>query len=159
MHIIHLTHVMIAGSRQASRAMLHYTRRAVERAHERGWIILVGDNPEGVDQAVVRECRVLKARVIVAGISDFPRNGGCQHNQASYRKIWSGLYRGMDGEWLSGYAVRDRWMVDNAQVCLFVWNGDSPGTKAGYDYAVRQGKVAHLVDFDLSGLHAIERQE
>jgi hypothetical protein len=50
----------------------------------------------------------------------------------------------------SPYAARDRWMVDQAQTCLYVWNGDSPGTKIGYDYAVLRGKDAHLVNFDRS---------
>ncbi len=29
----------------------------------------------------------------------------------------------------------------------FIWNGDSRGTKAGYDYALQRGKMAHLVNF------------
>ncbi len=47
------THVLIAGSRDASPEMLTYTRRVVRRAHQLGWIIVVGDNPQGVDRAVV----------------------------------------------------------------------------------------------------------
>jgi hypothetical protein len=31
---------------------------------------------------------------------------------------------------------------------VFVWNGDSRGTKSGYDYALRRGKQAHLVMFE-----------
>lgn len=139
------THVMIAGSREASPEMLDYARRSVQHAHRRGWTILVGDNPKGVDMAVVQECRRLKARVIVAGIANFPRNYGCKHGQ--YLKIAHDTYRGAGGNFLGGYTVRDRWMVDMSQHALFIWNGHSPGTLAGYEYAVQRGKEAHLKDF------------
>lgn len=148
MHIQRTTHLMIAGSRFATREMLDYARRAVQRAHHLGWTILVGDNPKGVDMVVVQECRRLKAKVIVAGIANFPRNYGCKHG--SYIKVTRDVYRSAGGDLLDGYTARDRWMVDNAQRCLFIWNDDSPGTRRGYDYAVQRGKEAHLIDFDRS---------
>ena len=140
------THLMIAGSRFATRDMLDYARRAVQRAHDRGWIILVGDNPQGIDMAVVQACRRLKAKVIVAGIANFPRNYGCKHG--SNVKITRDLYRSAGGDLLNGYTARDRWLVDNCQQSLFIWNGESPGTKAGYEYARQRGKAAHLINFD-----------
>jgi len=146
MHVQSATHVMIAGSRYASREMLDYARRVVQRAHEKGYIVLVGDNPKGVDMAVVQECRRLHTKVIVAGTGNFPRNYGCKHG--SYVKVTRDLYRSAGGNLLDGYTVRDRWMVDNCQRALFIWNGDSPGTKTGYDYAVQRGKEAHLINFD-----------
>ena len=141
-----LTHVLIAGSRDASPEMIAYTKRVVQRAHQLGWTIVVGDNPQGVDMAVVRECRHLRAKVIVAGAANFPRNGGCKHGD--YVKVERDLYRGASGNLLSGYTVRDRWMVDNCNRAIFVWNGDSPGTKSGYDYAIMRGKDAHLITFE-----------
>lgn len=146
MHLHTSTNVLIAGSRYASREMLDYARRAVQRAHHLGWTVLVGDNPKGVDMVVVQECRRLKVSVMVVGITNFPRNYGCKHG--SYIKVTRDLYRSAGGGLLNGYTARDRWMVDNAQRCLFIWNGDSPGTKAGYDYAVQRGKEAHLINFD-----------
>ena len=146
MHIQSQHHVLIAGSRDTTRDMLDYARRAVQRAHAQGYVVLVGDNPKGVDMAVVQECRRLKAKVIVAGIANFPRNYGCKHG--SYIKVTRDLYRSAGGDLLNGYTARDRWMVDNAQHCLFIWNGNSYGTKAGYDYAVQRVKEAHLVNFD-----------
>ena len=145
MHIQSATHVMIAGSRYASREMLDYARRAVQRAHEKGYIVLVGDNPKGVDMAVVQECRRLHTKVIVAGTGNFPRNYGCKHG--SY-VMTRDLYRSAGGNLLDGYMARDRWMVDNCQTALFIWNGDSPGTEAGYKYAVQRRKEAHLINFD-----------
>ena len=142
------TYILIAGSRYATREMLDYARRTVRRAHQLGWTILVGDNPKGVDMAVVQECRRLKARVIVAGIANFPRNYGCKHG--SYIQITRDLYRSAGGGLLGGYTARDRWMVDMCQRAVFIWNGDSPGTLAGYDYAVQRGKAAHLINFDRS---------
>ena len=146
MHIQSQHHVLIAGSRYATREMLDYARRAVQRAQAKGYTLIVGDNPKGVDMAVVQECRRLKVSVIVAGIANFPRNYGCKHG--SYVKVERDLYRVMGGNLLGGYTARDRWMVDNCQTALFIWNGDSSGTEAGYDYAVQRGKEAHLINFD-----------
>jgi hypothetical protein len=58
------------------------------------------------------------------------------------------LYRSAGGDLLNGYTVRDRWMVDTCQRAIFVWNGDSPGTEEGYQYAIQRGKEAHLINFD-----------
>jgi ribonuclease HI len=109
-----VTHLMIAGSRDATPQMLDYVRRAVRRAHERGYTVIVGDNPKGVDMAVVRECRRLKTPVIVAGVGNFPRNGGCKHGQ--YVKVHRDTYRAASGYLLNRYTVRDRWLVDTAQI-------------------------------------------
>lgn len=141
-------HIMIAGSRDASAAMLDYARRVARRAHQLGWTIVVGDNPQGVDMAVVRECRRLRAQVIVAGTTNFPRNGGCKHGE--YAKVERDLYRSAGGGLLSGHTVRDCWMIDTCQRAIFIWNGDSPGTLAGYQYAIQRGKEAHLMSFDRS---------
>jgi len=138
-------HLMIAGSRYATREMRDYARKVVRRAHAKGYTILVGDNPKGIDDVVVQECRRLKAKVIVAGVGNRPRNGGCWHG--SYVKVASDTYRGMGGTLLNRYTVRDRWLADNAHMGVFIWNGDSPGTKTGHDYMVERGKDAHLINF------------
>ena len=139
-------HLLIAGSRYATRPMLDYARRVVRRAHRKGYTILVGDNPKGVDMAVINECRRLKAKVIVAGAGNRPRNGGCWHG--SYVKVAADMYSGTGGSRLNRWTVRDRWLVDNAQMGVFIWDGDSPGTKAGFDYMQSRSKEAHLVNFD-----------
>ena len=141
-----ITHVLIAGSRDANREMLDYARRAVRRAQQQGYTVIVGDNPKGVDLAVVRECRRLRAKVIVAGPNPWPRNGGCK--QGSYVRITSDTYQAASGYRLNRYEVRDRWMADTAQIGVFIWNGDSPGTKAGYDYMIERGRDAHLITFE-----------
>jgi ribonuclease HI len=143
------THIMIAGSRYANREALDYARRVVRRVHQLGHTIVVGDNPKGVDMAVVQECRRLKAKVLVVGVTNNPRNGGCSHG--SYVKIERDTYRAAGGHLFDRYHVRDRWMVDNSQRGVFVWNGDSKGTRAGYDYMMSRQKEAHLITFALKG--------
>lgn len=144
------THVMLAGSRYSTHAALDYARRVVQRAHTLGWTVLVGDNPRGVDMTVVQECRRLKAKVVVVGIAPYPRNGGCKHG--SYIRAEQDVYRATHNERLDRYHARDRRMVDMCQRAVFIWNGDSSGTKAGYDYAVLRGKEAHLVTFPVKGV-------
>ncbi len=138
-------HIMVAGSRYATGEMLAYARRVVQRAHQLRHVIVVGDNPQGVDRVVVQECRRLKAAVVVVGAANFPRNGGCRHGQ--YIKVERDLYRAAGGHLLDKYTVRDRYMVDMCGLGIFIWNGDSRGTKAGYDYALLRGKTAHLMNF------------
>ena len=124
-------------------------RRVVRRVHQLGHTIVVGDNPKGVDMAVVQECRRLKAKVLVVGVTNSPRNGGCSHG--GYVKIERDTYRAAGGHLFDRYHVRDRWMVDNSVRGVFIWNGDSQGTKAGYDYMVSRKKEAHLVTFEPKG--------
>lgn len=141
--------ILIAGSRYANREALDYARRVVRRVHQLGHTIVVGDNPKGVDMAVVQECRRLKTKVLVVGVTNRPRNGGCSHG--GYIKVERDTYRAGGGHLYDRYHVRDRWMVDNSARGMFIWNGDSKGTKAGYDYMVSRQKEAHLVTFDLKG--------
>jgi ribonuclease HI len=141
--------ILIAGSRFANREALDYARRVVRRVHQLGHTIVVGDNPKGVDMAVVQECRRLKAKVLVVGVTNRPRNGGCSHG--GYVKVERDTYRAAGGHLYDRYHVRDRWMVDNSQRGVFVWNGDSKGTKAGYEYMVSRQKEAHLMTFALKG--------
>ncbi len=142
-------HILIAGSRYATREALDYARRVVRRVHQLGQTIVVGDNPKGVDMAVVQECRGLKAKVLVVGVTNRPRNGGCAHG--GYVKVEPDTYRAAGGNRLDRYLVRDRWMVDNSARGMFIWNGDSQGTKAGYEYMVSRQKEAHLITFALKG--------
>ena len=141
--------IMIAGSRYANREALDYARRVVRRVHQLGHTIVVGDNPKGVDMAVVQECRRLKAKVLVVGVTNRPRNGGCSHG--GYIKVERDTYRAAGGHLFDRYHVRDRWMVDNSQRGVFVWNGDSQGTKRSYDYMMSRQKEAHLMTFALKG--------
>jgi hypothetical protein len=141
--------LLIAASQYATREALEYGRRVVRRAHTLGYTIVVGDNPKGVDMAVVQEFRRLKAQVLVVSVTNRPRNGGCSHG--SYVQIDRDPYHAAGGHLLDRYHAPDRWMVDNSNRGMFIWNGDSRGTKLGYDYMVSRKKEVYLVTFELRG--------
>ena len=146
-----ITHLMIAGSRYSTRRALDYARRVVQRAHQLGYTIIVGDNPKGVDMAVVQECRRLKAKMLVVGITNFPCNGS--YSQGSYIKVDRDTYRAAGGYLLDSYQTRDRWMVDNATLGMFIWNGNSQGTKTGCAYMQSRHKEAHIITFEFKGVY------
>ncbi len=125
--------LMIAGSRRASANMLEYARRVVARAEEQGWEIVVGDNPQGVDAEVVRECNRRGLCATVYGITSEPRNGGAA----------AGRYAQMG----KNYSERDRLMAKATDRALFIHDGKSRGTLKGYRYAKTLNRTAHLIDF------------
>lgn len=130
--------LLIAGSRVANAKMLDYARRCVSHAIDNGWTIVVGDNPKGVDQAVVEELNTLAyAHVIVVGIARNPRNGG----------VHTGRYI----RYGKSYTERDQAMAKSCNRGLFIWSGDmkvSPGTKRGADYMKSlSNKTVDLMNF------------
>ncbi len=128
--------LFIAGSRHATPAMLHVVNQAVQRAKTHGWTALVGDNPLGVDAAVVRACDELGVAVTVIGIGRKPRNGGSQRPGSCYIQYQA-----------YGYAQRDRYLAELADRGLFLWNSVSRGTKAAHDYMLTLNKRVHLLTF------------
>lgn len=139
-------HLLIAGSRYATREMLDYARRVVRRANDKGYVVVVGDNPKGVDMAVVQECRRLRTKVIVCGIANFPRNRGCKHGE--YIKVERDIYRTGKGRLFEAYHARDRYMADMSDIGVYIWNGWSKGTKEGADYMESRNKEVHLKEFE-----------
>lgn len=130
--------LLIAGSRVASHRMLDYARRCVSHAIDNGWTIVVGDNPKGIDHAVVQELNQLSYKhVIVVGIAKTPRNGGVQGGQYI--------------QYGNTYTERDQGMARASDRGIFIWCGDeavSPGTKRGTDYMkLFSDKIVHLMDF------------
>lgn len=126
--------LMVSGSRRTSKNMLEYARRVVARAIENKWQIVVGDNPDGVDAEIVKECRRRNyTQVIVVGIARKPRNGGVRNSR--YVQIGK------------SYTERDQLMAKSSDRMLGIWDGKSAGTKKGYQFAQSLGKTAHLMDF------------
>ena len=124
----------VAGSRRASTNMLMYARRVVTRAIQNGWTIVVGDNPQGVDNAVVQEAsRLAYQDVIVVGIAAQPRNGGVPGGQ--YIRYGN------------TYRDRDRAMARASDRGLFIWDGKSHGTREAHDYMKARRRTVHLMDF------------
>ena len=123
--------LFIAGSRQATPAMIDTAYRAVQRAKELGWTVIAGDNPLGVDAAVLQACEKLEVPIIVVGIAAQARNGAEQYIRCPARS----------------YTNRDRYLADHADRGLFIWDSRSRGTKNGHDYLLSLGKTAHLMTF------------
>jgi ribonuclease HI len=134
--------LLINGSRDASPALLRLARQAVERARAHGWLVLVGDNPRGVDAAVIDACDALGVNVLVFGVAPRPRKGS--QRPETYWQVDVSRREEEDFGLLAAYATRDRYMIDLADRVLALWDGTSRGTKAGYDYAVKSGKPADL---------------
>ena len=123
--------MLIAGSRKADIRMVTYAKALVKWAKDSNVTIVVRDNPEGVDQAVIEACRELGVDTICAGIAEKPRNGG------------HGKYIRVKGD----YSERDRQMAQACNRAIYIWNCDSPGTKKGYEYAKSIGREAAMMEF------------
>lgn len=132
------TMMLIAGSANATPAMIAYTEQVVARAIECGHFIYVGDNPRGVDRAVVES-------VFKAGYPDYAILGIPNEFPRVLRAI-SGHKVKSAGQF-TDYHGRDVCMIDMCDEAFFIWNGNSAGTKAGFDYALRIGRVSYLATF------------
>ena len=123
--------LLVTGSRSISEAGLAYARKAVQRAHELDYDVIVGD-ASGVDDAVMRECDKLGVACTVVGA----------YGKLRRRTASCSVYA------VSGsYIQRDKYMAERCDLCLAVWNGKSRGTKATYDFAVELSKTAWLKTF------------
>jgi ribonuclease HI len=134
--------LLITGSRDASPAMFHLARQAVERARANGWLVLVGDNPRGIDATVIDACDALGVNVLVFGTAARPRKGS--QRPETYWQVDVSRPEEEDFSTFAAYAARDRYMIELADRVFAIWNGTSRGTKAGYDYAIKSGKPADL---------------
>lgn len=137
--------LLITGSRHATPDMLDMARRAVARAKANGWMVVVGDNPQGVDAAVIDACDAMGVNVLVCGTAPQPRKSS--QRAESYWRVDVKQRADEAYSAFEAYAARDRWMVNMCDRMLAIWNGQSRGTKAGYDYARKIHKTANLVTF------------
>jgi len=134
--------LLIAGSRKATDAMLHKARQAVERAKANGWCVLVGD-ADGIDTAVIAACNEQQVNYICFGIDAKPRSTAF----SSVKDGGTGRYMRVASQHPYDYAMRDRHMAELADRGLFLWNGESKGTKAAYDYMQTLHKPVDLLTF------------
>jgi hypothetical protein len=111
-------------------------------------MVLVGDNPKGIDAAVIDACDEMGVNVMVFGVSARPRKGS--KHPGSYWRVDVKFGQGDDYIPSSVYTARDRYMIDLADRCFFIHNGLSRGTKAGYNYAVSLAKPADLRVFPIT---------
>jgi hypothetical protein len=136
--------LLIAGSRHASSEMLQTAYQAVARAKANGWIVLVGDNPQGVDAAVINACDALHVNVMVFGVAARPRKGSKQPD--TYWRVDTNFQSDDDDDYMpaSAYTERDRYMIDLCDRAFFIHDGFSRGTKAGYDCAISSAKPTDI---------------
>jgi hypothetical protein len=125
--------LLITGSRKINGRMVSYAKRAVERAKELGWSIIVGD-ASGVDSIVVEQCDLIGVPVEAHG------GWGKMRNQT---KTGSNIIHDCS------YPTRDLLMAQECDRCLAIWNGKSIGTKVTYDAVVALGKKADLNTFEV----------
>jgi hypothetical protein len=122
--------ILISGSRNPTPPMEHAVIAIVGWAWKWHLRIIVGD-AYGVDAIVVREivahnhAPTHDLDYTVYGLTTRPRNGASMRH---YCRLDFKPGR-------EGYRARDRFMADQADYVYCVWNGESPGTKALYDYA------------------------
>lgn len=132
----------IAGSRFTTPSMVNYAQRAVARAVENNYHIYVGDC-YGIDDDVVRECiRIGYSALTVVGAYEKPR---IPVPQGKYHRITlpeTVLFRPK-----AAHTRRDEWIAEQVDMGIFIWNGKSSGTKAGYEYLGTLGKTRWLVEF------------
>lgn len=144
--------LFIAGTPNTTPAMLTYTRKAVERAGQRHMRILVGDHPQGVDQAVVAACDEFGVECNVYGTAPQPRNPVVQVSpNCRYIQVTGEDVKEITGPTGTGFQKiprpataeeRDQLMVDTAERVLCISDAKSPEVKAVYEYAAERGKTA-----------------
>ncbi len=128
------TQLLITGSRKAPPAMRAYARRAVARAAELGWHVIVGD-AAGVDAAVIAACDTLRVPITVCGA-----HGRLRRRTRTGENLALGSRR-------YPYVLRDLWMAARCDVCLALWDGTSRGTRKTFAAAREMGKRVHLKTF------------
>lgn len=123
--------ITICGSRDMTPGMIEYIHALVKRCVERGYWIISGDCPQGVDLVVANACHNHKAIYGVVGIGELPRFGvSLEHYSQAVAK---------------SYTERDRFLVELSTRIFCLWNGVSPGTAKAAAYARELGKEAHLI--------------
>lgn len=131
--------LLATGSRYITAAGKRYARRVVQRVRELGGSVIVGD-AQGIDEVVMHECDKLGVRCTVVGAYNRLR-----------RRTRSCKAVTVPGS----YTQRDRYMAEQCDLCLAIWNGESRGTKKTHDYAVELGKTAWLKIFPQRGLAGV----
>ena len=136
------TKLLICGSRRkVSDTMSAYAVTATQRAESIGWQIIVGD-AVGIDKTVVETVARFRDNIrdymilYVVYVTREPRlnvqSSNLEYHLAPARN----------------FTERDRYMVENSDKIMCIWNGksESSGTYKNYLYACELGKQAWLVN-------------
>lgn len=137
--------ILICGSREATSEMLNTARNLVKKGtlpSSDTYTIIVGD-ANGVDKAVIRACIEFKVPFICFGITVKPRvdlRGYGQYIQVLPFGPFKYYYK-------MGFIQRDKVMANYADQCWAIWNGESTGTMATYNHAVKMGRPSAIRNF------------
>jgi hypothetical protein len=128
---------LVTGSRVATAKMIDFAINLVKRAEETGQVTFIVGDAEGIDAAVIKECDARKIPVrVYGGYGRFRR------------KSIQGDNHFIDRDYLEC----NRFMVQECNMCIAVWNGRSRGTYYTFQYAKKMGKEAHLRVFKGKGV-------
>jgi hypothetical protein len=131
--------MLIAGSMKASPRMEQYAVSVTKRAMEKRHFIIVGDNPQGVD-------RIVAETLIEAEYKDWIVTSVAGEIPRSMKSIVTGKPVGSTHRF-EDYHERDVVMCNMADEGMFIWDGQSKGTVAGFEYMKSQNQTAYLADF------------
>lgn len=130
---------LISGSRKATPGMLRHARAVVRRCLDHQYTVVVGDNPEGIDRAVIEFCDKLGMDPAIFTVGETNR----ARLAIAKKRIPGNIGTKED------FHNRDQIMCDLADMGYFIWDNQSPGTKAAWDYFTQlPGKKGWLVQFE-----------
>jgi len=147
--ISHVEHLWITGSRRWGRdeaRMMAYVRKAVARAKEHGWTILISERDHGVERAVIAACKAQDYdQLIVVGFGVVPRyEYGFKIGQYT-RCVEAFVSEAQRG--VSRYTLRDRWLARTAQHGLFLQRGKDRQVFAQFAEMRDSAKASYLITF------------
>ncbi len=127
-----------------------YAVRAIDKALLQGNFLFIGDNPNGIDWAILNHLMTKDVPrmqyTICTAAQERPRSVARLNKQP-----FNSLKRFED------YVNRDRCMVEFADVTMCIWDGSSKGTKGTYDYACDIGRLAYLIQIGYNNKVTMER--
>lgn len=135
------TKLLICGSRHnVSESMILQAKRATLAAYHKNWVIYTGD-AIGVDKVIAEVMKQFiltqnDSKLVIAGLANTPRHG------------ISGIKIAYDQLPARNFTERDRYMVENTDKIMCIWNGksESSGTYKNYLYACELNKQAWLIN-------------
>lgn len=122
--------ILICGSREIDFRGVEYAKRCTLEAIAKGYEIVVGD-AGGVDDVVI-EPAANYPHITVVGANAYLR-----------RRCKTGKNTTIPGSFVD----RDKFMVEQADAVMCIWNGKSKGTRRNYDHACLEKKRAWLKKF------------
>ena len=136
----------ILGSEATTPKMLTYTQLVVARAKLLDWAILTPDSPTGISAATIDNCDLNKVLLVIFGITIHPRKRSQQYPRR-YMQIPREASSTPDS---IAYENVDRFLIDQADRILIVWNGAPGDTRIlhAYEYAKTLAKPCHFITLD-----------